>query len=212
MTLAHQSDRDDLLRDYAIGRVTWRELQERGFDDYIQVLSGLGELGLRPPIAPMAGSDVEADSEGARSWRAFCASRSNRERAVQPHRHRHHATAHACPGRCARCPVSPPPSGDHGASGADRIVEWINGRLDSVRLVPTDIGRRRAILDDRVALISTGDFLRELEGAGLIQSADHILDLTAASGRDVERQRMSNDGEAARTGLPRQLRDRVRNQ
>jgi hypothetical protein len=46
----------------------------------------------------------------------------------------------------------------------------------------TDIERRRAILDERVGVISTGDFLRELETAGLIQSTDYILDRAAAQG------------------------------
>ena len=57
-------DRAELLRGYAAGGVTWRELRERGFDDYIQVLGGLGELGLRPPIAPMSGPNVEARRRG----------------------------------------------------------------------------------------------------------------------------------------------------
>jgi hypothetical protein len=35
-------------------------LRERGFDDYVQVLGALGELGLRPPIAPMEGPNREA--------------------------------------------------------------------------------------------------------------------------------------------------------
>ena len=56
--------RESLLRDYAAGRVTWRALRERGFDDYVQVLAGLGELGLRPPIAPMTGPNVEARRRG----------------------------------------------------------------------------------------------------------------------------------------------------
>jgi hypothetical protein len=40
----------------------------------------------------------------------------------------------------------------------------------------TDVEKRRAIVDVRVSLLSTGDFLRELEEAGLIESTDHILD------------------------------------
>jgi hypothetical protein len=28
----------------------------------------------------------------------------------------------------------------HGAPGAEQIVEWINGHLDQVRIIPTDIG------------------------------------------------------------------------
>jgi len=67
----------------------------------------------------------------------------------------------------------------------------------------TDIERRRAIVDERVALISTGDFLRELETAGRIQSADVILDRAAAQGRNVERE-ASRDA-AARDRLRHQL-------
>lgn len=56
----------------------------------------------------------------------------------------------------------------------------------------SDVEKRRAIVDERVSLISTGDFLRELEAAALIQSADHILDLAAEQGRNVERQRLAS--------------------
>jgi hypothetical protein len=120
-----------------------------------------------------------------------------------------------------------------GAPGADRIVEWINDHLDTVRIIPTDVGidqqrrleegrsirglgeqaaiealerflrsnaearalllfedtdieRRRAIVGER-----TGDFLRELESARLIQSSDYILDRAAAQGRNIERQRQA---------------------
>lgn len=68
-----------------------------------------------------------------------------------------------------------------------------------------DIARRRAVVDERVALISTGDFLRELEAARLIQSSDEILDRAAARGRNVERQRVPG---AAEDGPPR-LRDQL---
>jgi hypothetical protein len=56
----------------------------------------------------------------------------------------------------------------------------------------SDIGKRRAVVDERVGLISKGDFLPELEAAGLIQSADHILDQAAARARNVEQQREAN--------------------
>jgi hypothetical protein len=142
-----------------------------------------------------------------------------------------------------------------GAPGAERIVEWINGHLDLVQIIPTDIGidqqrrlaegrpirgmgeqaaiealdrflrsdlgadalllfedtdleKRRAIVDQRVSLISTGDFLRELEFAGLIQSADHILDQAAAQGRNVERQRRATEDDLTRTRLRAQLNRR----
>jgi hypothetical protein len=64
MDEAGADDRTQWLRDYAAGLVTWRTLQERGFDNYVQVLAGLGELGLRPPIAPMEGPNVEARTRG----------------------------------------------------------------------------------------------------------------------------------------------------
>ncbi len=57
-------DRDSLLRAYAKSEITWRELQDLGFEDYIQVLGGLGELGLRPPMARMIGPNVEARRRG----------------------------------------------------------------------------------------------------------------------------------------------------
>jgi hypothetical protein len=58
------TDRENLLRQYAACEITWHELRERGFDDYVQVLGGLGALGLRPPIAPMEGPNRAARERG----------------------------------------------------------------------------------------------------------------------------------------------------
>ncbi len=58
------AEREMLIRRYAAGEITWRELRERGFDDYVQVLGALGELGLRPPMARMEGPNVEARRRG----------------------------------------------------------------------------------------------------------------------------------------------------
>ena len=69
----------------------------------------------------------------------------------------------------------------------------------------SDVAKRRAIVDQRVSLMSTGDFLRELEAAGLIQSTDFILDQAAAQGRNVERQRGAGDDTATRARLREQL-------
>jgi hypothetical protein len=69
----------------------------------------------------------------------------------------------------------------------------------------TDLEKRRAIVDERVGLISTGDFLRELEAAHLIQSADFVLDLAAARGRNVERQRRAMEDGTTRERLREQL-------
>lgn len=56
--------RESLLRRYAGGDVTWHELQEQGFRSYVEVLGGLGALGLRPPVAPMAGPNRPARERG----------------------------------------------------------------------------------------------------------------------------------------------------
>ncbi len=59
-----ESETEGLLRQYAAGEITWHSLQERGFDNYVEVLAGLGELGLRPPVAAMEGPNVEARRRG----------------------------------------------------------------------------------------------------------------------------------------------------
>jgi hypothetical protein len=57
-------ERERQLREYADGNVTWHTLQRRGLDSYIDVLAGLGELGLRPPVAPLDGPNAEARTRG----------------------------------------------------------------------------------------------------------------------------------------------------
>ncbi len=69
----------------------------------------------------------------------------------------------------------------------------------------SDITKRRAIVDARATPITTGDFLRALESAGLIQSTDEILNRATAQGRNTERQRASSDSETAG-----RLRDELR--
>ena len=58
------ADRETLIRQYAAGEITWHALRERGFDNYVEVLGVLGELGLRVPVAPMEGPNVEARQRG----------------------------------------------------------------------------------------------------------------------------------------------------
>ena len=65
-----ETDPDLLIRQYAAGEITWHALQDRGFDDYVQVLAALGELGLRPPIARMEGPNVAARQRGRAILRA----------------------------------------------------------------------------------------------------------------------------------------------
>lgn len=57
-------ERERLLRAYAASQISWRELRRRGFADYVEVLAGLGEIGLRPPIAAMEGPSRDARERG----------------------------------------------------------------------------------------------------------------------------------------------------
>jgi len=59
-----ETEKEKLARQYAGGDITWRALRERGFEDYIAVLGALGELGLRPRVAPMTGPNVAARERG----------------------------------------------------------------------------------------------------------------------------------------------------
>jgi hypothetical protein len=59
-----ESERQKMIRQYAAGDMTWRALRESGFENYVEVLAALGELGLRPPVAPMEGPNVEARRRG----------------------------------------------------------------------------------------------------------------------------------------------------
>ena len=59
-----ETDRERLIRQYATGEIAWHTLRERGFDNYLDVLKALGELGLRPPIAPMDGPNRAARERG----------------------------------------------------------------------------------------------------------------------------------------------------
>lgn len=59
-----EGEREALIRQYAAGEIAWRELRERGFEDYVEVLGALGALGLRPPIARMEGPNVAARRRG----------------------------------------------------------------------------------------------------------------------------------------------------
>lgn len=88
----------------------------------------------------------------------------------------------------------------------DRFLQAAPGTDALLLFEDSDLARRRAVVDERVSLISTGDFLRELEAAGLIQSADHVLDRAAGEGRNVDRQRRRIADDALRTRLQGQLR------
>jgi len=57
-------EQNKMLRRYAAGEITWSSLRDRGFDNYLDVLAGLGKLGLRPPVAPMDGPNVAVRERG----------------------------------------------------------------------------------------------------------------------------------------------------
>jgi len=90
----------------------------------------------------------------------------------------------------------------------ETLERFLRGDLTAEALLlfeDADIRRRRAIVDERVSLIGTGDFLRELEEAGLIQSTEHILDQAAAQGRNIERQRRASKNTTTSERLRKQL-------
>ncbi len=62
--ISSKSEKEQMLREYAAGAITWSALRERGFDNYVQVLGGLGDLGLRPPIAAMEGPNIAGRERG----------------------------------------------------------------------------------------------------------------------------------------------------
>lgn len=76
----------------------------------------------------------------------------------------------------------------------------------------TDIRKRHFVrgLPEHVMALSTGDLLRELEAAGRIQSADHVLDLAAERERNIEAQRQPQSDEEARALLREHLLSRER--
>ena len=90
----------------------------------------------------------------------------------------------------------------------ETLERFLRSRPDAEALLlfeDSDVRKRRAVVDERASLISTGDFLRELEAAGFIQSADHILDTAAASGRNIDRQRLAGQDATTVGRLRRQL-------
>lgn len=87
----------------------------------------------------------------------------------------------------------------------DRLLRFDPTTQALLLFEDSDMRKRRAVVEERVSLISTGDFLRELEAARLIQSVDFILDQAAARGRNVERQRRASGENDAREELREQL-------
>ena len=91
----------------------------------------------------------------------------------------------------------------------EALERFLRGAAESRALLlfeDSDVSKRRALIDERVSLITTGDFLRELEAAGYIQSADHVLDEAARNGRNVDLQRQPGGDPDARAALARQLK------
>ena len=70
------SERQSLIRQYAAGEITWSLLRQKGFDNYRHVLAALGELGLRPPMAPMDGPNVASREAGRAMIREALAAQS----------------------------------------------------------------------------------------------------------------------------------------
>jgi hypothetical protein len=106
-------------------------------------------------------------------------------------------------------------SRDRGERAAVEVLDYEIARDPTLHalllLEDSDIRSRSFVrtLPERVAAISTGDFLRALEAENRIQSADHILDEAAARGRNIEQQRIAGDDAAARERLRGHLTGRT---
>ncbi|MGH7083246.1 MAG: hypothetical protein ACREFV_12335 [Acetobacteraceae bacterium] len=102
-------------------------------------------------------------------------------------------------------------SEDRGERAALEVLGYETARDPELQAMllfeDTDILSRQFVrlLPERASAISTGDFLHELEAAGRIQSADHVLDEAAARGRNVQRQRQPVAAERARVPLREHL-------
>jgi hypothetical protein len=59
-----EKEREELIRKYASCEISWSALREHNFDNYVDVLAALGELGLRQPTAPMTGPNNEVRLRG----------------------------------------------------------------------------------------------------------------------------------------------------
>jgi len=59
-----ETERERLIRQYSAHEITWRELRERGFEDYVEAPGALGALKLQAPAAPMQGPKAAARERG----------------------------------------------------------------------------------------------------------------------------------------------------
>jgi hypothetical protein len=63
-----EKGKEKLVRQYAAGEITWDSLRERGFENYVEVLAGFGELGLHPPCRSHGGTERRGASAWARAY------------------------------------------------------------------------------------------------------------------------------------------------
>lgn len=56
--------RREAVREYALGDLTWRDLQGKGVIRYGQVLADLADMGLKVPIAPLEGDNADLRARG----------------------------------------------------------------------------------------------------------------------------------------------------
>lgn len=98
--------------------------------------------------------------------------------------------------------------------GEQAAAEVLNAEIDKdadlealLLYEDNDVRSRRFIglLPEHVTALSTGDLLHELEAAGRIQSADHVLDVAAEKERNVLAQRAPQGADDGRALLRRQL-------
>ncbi len=69
-------EKTNLVREYAAGHLSWRDLQAHGMESYPEVLGILGELNLSPPLAPMDDTMVSSRRRGIEWMEEILADRS----------------------------------------------------------------------------------------------------------------------------------------
>jgi hypothetical protein len=61
-----ETGREKLIRQYAAREITWHDLREQGFDNYVQVFGALGDLACDRRLRRWKGRTSKPDGAAAR--------------------------------------------------------------------------------------------------------------------------------------------------
>jgi hypothetical protein len=76
------------------------------------------------------------------------------------------------------------PTAAAGKLGAQEILEWYRAHMEQVRVEPTATFRAEIVLREKAILLTTWDYLRQLDEAQRIRSADAVMRLVRQAGRN----------------------------